>query len=537
MSNDRGVENDLKATYFPFPAPTQGAARRLGALAWCGRLGFCLLLAASLGACAAFRSYDRELERPLTFASAGRVDQAIQELTAGTRGRRDLLYRLELGELLRLKGDYAGSQKAWLAADAEVRAWEQAALLQPLRLAGLLASYAINDKLGPYEGHDYEKVLLTTRIAINHLALGDWESARVAIKQTHEREAVIAELRARQYRELEEEARRRGARLDVRELSGYPVRTIENAEVNALRNGYQASFSHYLAGFVYEALGEPSLAAAGYRQAIELQPGAPLLEEALAGLESRASSSDGRTDVLFVVETGFAPARRSQQFHLPIAAGRTWVLASVSFPILEAPTAGFAPSEIRIEGFEAAVPVPITSVELMARRALQDEMPSLMFRAFLRSAGKAVAQAQLRLKAQQEKNVAAELAAFALTVGSAVTESADERGWRTLPARISIARSRLPPGEHALTVATPGGPRSLRVHVTGRHAVVGLRFVGGSLFELTACSPGGTAEVRPAAEAPSHPPLREERSDASDSNDHGTGDLRPPGGLRGEEGF
>ena len=37
-----------------------------------------------------------------------------------------------------------------------------------------------------------------TYIALNYLAMGEYENARVAIKQTHELEAVIAELRSKE---------------------------------------------------------------------------------------------------------------------------------------------------------------------------------------------------------------------------------------------------------------------------------------------------------------------------------------------------
>ena len=121
-----------------------------------------------------------------------------------------------------------------------------------------------------------------------------------------------------------------------KELNGYPVQSIDNPEVNTLRNSYQSAFSHYLAGYVYEALGEPSLAAAGYRQAIELQPNQPLLEHALAGLDSRIAARDeGYTDVLFVVESGTAPARKSQQFNLPFPyQGTRMLIVPVSFPVI-----------------------------------------------------------------------------------------------------------------------------------------------------------------------------------------------------------
>jgi tetratricopeptide (TPR) repeat protein len=134
-------------------------------------------------------------------------------------------------------------------------------------------------------------------MALNHVALGDYDGARVAIKQAHEIEAQIAELRARQYAEVEESARKRGARTSFKELNGYPIETLDNPEVNALRNAYQSALSHYLAGFIYEALGEPSLAAPGYRLANELQPGQPLLEEARGPDERVVAPDDGMTDV------------------------------------------------------------------------------------------------------------------------------------------------------------------------------------------------------------------------------------------------
>jgi hypothetical protein len=65
-----------------------------------------------------------------------------------------------------------------------------------------------------------------------------------------------------------------------------------------------------------------------------------------------------------------------------------------------------------------------------------------------------------------------------------VTESADERGWRSLPAQIAIARARIPAGEHTIGFgATPGG-QGTRFGVSGRYAVIGLRFLGGTTFAI-----------------------------------------------------
>jgi hypothetical protein len=472
-----------------------------------------LVLALSSG-CAAFRSYDKELTATLSEASGGALDGAIRNLENHNHSKHpDLLYYLEMGELKRLKTDYPGSQAAWFAGEQRVLGWEAAAKADPARVSGAALSYIVNDKLRPYEGHDYEKVMLTTRLAMNHLAMGEWDNARVAIKRTHEREAVIAAVRSLEYEQVRAEARKRGYTPEFKDLNGYPITQIDNPEVNSLRNSYQSAISHYLAGFIYEALGEASLAAPGYRQAIELRPGVPLLEEALAGLDQRMASRDGSaTDTLFLIETGLAPAIESKEFRLPIPINDTWVLVAAALPTLRAYGALGAPGNITVDGGAPLAPVQLTSIDAMARRALQEEMPGIMLRSAIRSVAKAAAQYQAQRAARRQSkqgnhNTAAalDLAALALAVGSAATESSDERSWRSLPAQMYVARGRIPPGRHTLTIGTPDGPRSVEVNISGSHAFVGLRFLRGRLFAMVPLKGiGGAGTVqRASAPAPS----------------------------------
>src|SRR5712664_2077485 len=323
-------------------------------------------LALCLSGCAAVRSYDSELHRTLDQASSGNLDGAIRILESNNRlPDKDLLYYLELGMLQRLGSCYQESQQSWMAANARVQMLEQSVLADASNLVRGASSYLINDKLRRYEGHDYERVMLLTHIALNYLAMGDYENARVAIKQTHELEAVIAELRSKELAKVEEEARERGARTSFKELNGYPVETIDNPEVNALKNGYQSALSHYLAGFIYEALGEPSLAAAGYRLANELQPDQPVLEDALRGLDQRVGApGDGLTDVLFVIASGSAPTLRSQQFRLPIPVQDKLVVLSVSFPVLAAASMPQRSVGLTVDDGPPLSAAPVTSIDL-----------------------------------------------------------------------------------------------------------------------------------------------------------------------------
>jgi hypothetical protein len=420
-------------------------------------------------------SYDREVYGTIDQASAGNVDAAIRMLDANNRSGKDVLYYLERGMLERFAERYPQSQKSW--SDANQRIQTEIGVQEAM---GNAASYLVGDQARAYAGHDYEKVMLLTYMALNQLAVGDFDNARVAIKQTHELEAVIGELRGKQIAQVEAQARKKGARTSFKELNGYPVESIDNPAVNALKNSYQSALAHYLAGFIYEATGEPSLAAPGYRLANELQPNQPLLEEGLRGLDQRVRApDDGMTDVLFIVGTGTAPAIRSQQFRMPVFIEGRIVFVSIAAPVMAPTTFTSPPRQILLDDGRSLAITPLTSIDLMARRSLKDDMPAIMVRASVRSTANAVAQYQSQRAMSDGGNRSAVvgLAGMAISTGIALLAHADDRTWRTLPAEISIARARLPRGEHTVTLATNEGQRNARIDVKGRYAVVDLRLL------------------------------------------------------------
>ena len=438
-----------------------------------------------IAGCAATRSYDFELSGTLNAASVGDVDGAIKRLEANNaQSQKDILYFFERGMLERLRYRYDESQKAWAAAQTYIETADKRLASDMLRNA---SSYVVSDKVRVYEAHDYEKVMLLTYMVLNQLALGRYEDARVAIKQTHELEATIEQARAKALTEVQAEAKKRGATTSFKELNGYPVETIDNPEVNALKNGYQSALSHYLAGFVYESLGESSLAAPGYRLANELQPNRPALEEALRGLDQRVRAvPDGMVDVLFIVSSGAAPALRSQQFRLPVLVNDASVLIAYSFPLLMPALFDDTPTGIVIGGAQHVPLTPLTNVDLMARRSLKDDMPGIMLRATVRATTTAMLQYQAQHNRSSDAAAAAAIAAFTAT---ALLQTADDRTWRSLPAQVSIARVRLPPGVHDVTLQSAfSGEQRVRISVSGRYAVIDFRVLARQLFVH---APGG----------------------------------------------
>lgn len=433
------------------------------------------VLTLTLSGCSAMRSYDDELKQTINLVGQGQVDQALtQHESNNTGGDFDLLYYLERGELLRLKNQYKDSAAAWMLADQKVNEWENEAKIRAGAVLENAGAVMINDKTRRYDGHDYEKVMLSTQLALDHLLSGDWNAARTEIKKTHEREAVIAEINAKDAEELEQESKEKGITTTFKDLNGYPVETLNSAEVTALKNGYQSAFSHYLAGFVYEALSEPGLASPGYRQAIELQPNIKILEDGLATLETRPSlRRPTETDVLFVVESGTAPALSSVTIPVPVIVSNLGVIP-ISFPVLHSdPTHTLQPSSIGIDGKDNLPLAAVTSLDAMSKRALRDDMPGIIVRGIVRAAAKTMSQ-----KALMDQGGGAAIAGIALNVANVITESADERTWRTLPATISIGRATLPSGKHDIVI----GNSKQSVDVQGSHAIVVTRLLGNHAY-------------------------------------------------------
>ena len=463
---------------------------------WSNRAGWLAVLL--LSGCANMASHDKLSGEVQASNTAGGPAAALKTLEASATtddARKALLYNMERGELLRQNKQYKDSTAAWLMADAKVNEWENLAKTDPSRLLGLVGASLISERLKPYEGQDYEKVWLTTRLALNRIAENDWDNARVDIKRTHEREAVIAELRSKETAAAEAEAKAKGAQVNTKEVNGYPVESLNDPEVLKLKNGYQNALSHYLAGFLYEVLNEGGLAAPGYRKAIELKPDSVVLEEGLRGLDDRTSFTHRRrqrlTDVLFVLESGTAPARKPINFTLPVPVAGRLNSISVSYPVIE-PSRLAGPSAVTL-GDVTIKAAAVADLNVMARRALKDEMPGTMMRGVVRAVAKGAVQDEVQKRAGP-------LGGLISTVVSATTEQADDRIWRTLPGVVSVARGYLPAGQHRLLV--DGRDTGQVVNVSGQYMLVPVQLVGGGVTVGQATSFGQLAQSAPVA-APS----------------------------------
>ncbi|SBT03771.1 conserved exported hypothetical protein [Candidatus Accumulibacter aalborgensis] len=476
-----------------------------------------LVPVAILSGCAGnpMRSYDSELKATVTLVKTGQLQQALDgieknntsmfaskkdEKTAaggkhanGTLDNKDILYFLEKGEILNLQNNYVEGRDTWLQADEYVRTWEDEYKTNPSKLLGDVGSYLVSDRVRRYDGQDYEKVSLSTELTLNHIMLGDFDSARIEMKKTFEREKLIESFREKEYDKLKEEGEKQHISADTKQLSekGYPMADLDTPDVRNLKNGFQNAFAHYLAGYFFEVTGEYSLAEPGYRNALALQPNSKLINDGLKRVGKRKPGVN-ESDVLFVIESGFAPAWKSVTIPIPIPTGKSMVVTPLSFPVIKAEDKGFVPPSVNAGGKELPVET-LVNIDAMARRLLKDQLPGIMLRTVVRAVAKSVAQ-------DQAQKGGLMLGAI-VTIAAVATEQADERAWRTLPERISVARATLPYGKLPVEFQSGKGVYRTEVNIGNRFTVVPIRLTGGAVYmgkqNVVNSSWSGVAESQP----------------------------------------
>ncbi|MEI7430613.1 MAG: hypothetical protein WCL27_09165, partial [Betaproteobacteria bacterium] len=259
---------------------------------------------------------------------------------------------------------------------------------------------------------------------------------------------------------------------EVKKLDGYPMDELDTPEVRELKNGFQNAFAHYLAGYFFEVTDESSLAEPGYRNALQLAPGKAIIQKALEEIGTRRAVP-GESDVLFVIETGFAPSIDSLNIPIPIPRQRGTIITQLSFPVVKPVGRVRVPPTLTIDGNPLPVET-LTNTDTMARRLLKDQMPGIILRTVIRAGFKAVVQDQA-----EKAHWIAGLIAKAVTV---TTEQADDRSWRTLPEKISVVRASLPHGRHTIEFQTNAGTYRTDMEASGRFTIVPIRLTGAAVY-------------------------------------------------------
>ena len=427
---------------------------------------------------------------------------------------KNTLYYLEMGEVQRLQGpaQIPSSTENLLIADQQVEQWERATSDKLKRSFSDMSSYVLSEGFSSnYDPKPYEVSYLSQTIALNHLAQGRWNDAMVEAKKMAQREKVIEELIqskvvavSRTEQEQQNNRNTKGATSRIQDINGYPINLLDDEETRSLKNSYQNPGAYYLSGFIHESQGEASLAAPGYRLAIELRPSVSFFKTSIAKLDTNIANQRKKSfaDTLIIIDTGYIPKITPQRISQSFNFGGSPKLVTLTLPSIEKSTERYTPTFVQL-GDRVANPELVASIDSMARKNLQDEMTGYVLRASSRALVSLAAQYAADQSAQQaarrnnqnnqNNNAAVIIGAIAGMItgyGLQAINVTDVRHWSTLPAQTYMARMGLPIGPTVLKFTLPSGViQSQTVNLVGGYNVVYIRMFRNKASVLTSNDP------------------------------------------------
>lgn len=445
------------------------------------------LTAVSLIACAnnPFRSYKNDSDKMLS--AINRSNTPVAATAFGDQSDPDILFHMEYAIYLRMISNYTLSDlelsKAQKVVDKWVFSWKNTT---GGTIANTTTQMLLNDNATDYQPKGYEKTMLSTYRALDHIDNNNWDNARVEIKKMYEAEQAIANYNQAMYMKAEADAKKRQSNAKATQiytsiLQKYNFSDINSPQVLALKNSYQSAFSHYLAGFVFEALNEPSLSRPGYLKSGQLAPLNKLPQQSIDNIDRGNVVKPGYANVLIIQEVGHAPQIQSQQFPLIIPMnirGRTcYANINLFFPTL-------VPDKVTNHDFYYSIDGKTQNQELfnnfdlMAARNLHDIMPHIIERnivSALRNIGTSVAGCSAGGTGGDLLNIASILTGILL-------DHADERTWVLLPSKVYLNRVQLPLGNHTFNIVVNGKSYNKTFALYAPYQIIDMRILGNQFF-------------------------------------------------------
>jgi uncharacterized protein len=378
-----------------------------------------LLLVATLSGCATYTDWVGHMEADI---SRGQPDKALEVLEKHASGKKDeVLYLLNRATLLRMAGDYEGSNAAFEAAKAMI------SRLSAISVSEQGSALTVNDMMRSYTGDYYEQVLIHVFEAMNYLALNRPDDARV--------EALQLDVKLKQHGD---------------------------------DSNYEDGFARYLTGIIYEDLGEWDDAMIAYRQAYDAyrrypeqlhMPVPQQLKRDLIRLADKVGLDDEAKryretfdiksvdqipghdgEVVFVLNTGLAPLKRSIEIRAVTESGQ---LVTVSMPAYEERRPTVTAARVSVDGDTGTTDL-MENVDSLAMDALEKQKPQILARA--------IARAVIKTRTSKEVDSRNDALGLVVNLANTITDRADTRSWSTLPNRICLARLPVTAGRHRVQV-------------------------------------------------------------------------------------
>jgi hypothetical protein len=426
---------------------------------------FLLILCVLLAGCNAPKSHletfnkrftNSEMEKSLEFARS--------KIGKGTNpGGEDLLWTLQLGAVERLRQNYRKSNEYFDNSEDMLKYFDF-----QNKTVDSAASVAVNENIVPYLGEEYDGIMVNTYKALNFMALGDNDLARVEFNRALDRQRRAKEAFAEEIAKTKEQLDKRKGK-----EGSLARQSAENPEVQKLiarrypgLDAFEAypdfvnPFTTYMAGVFFNLVGDPTKAVTFLKESAGMVPENKYIGEDLALAENVLDGRAVLKDTAWVVfENGLGPVKEEFRVDLPLFVATDKVkYVGIALPklVFRQP----ASSNLSIRAGDTTYSTQmVANMDRVIQTEFKKDFQGILTRAIISATAKAVAQ----YATQKNEDSSAQLASLLVAAYSYATTAADVRIWTTLPKNFQVARFGIP--ENRKIHITPAGLGSFEVEI------------------------------------------------------------------------
>ncbi len=368
----------------------------------------------------------------------------------------DLLWSMQAAYLERMKQNYRQSNDYFDKSENALNFFDH-----QNKLADSVAATAVNDNIVPYLGEEYDGIMINTYKAINFMALGQNDLARVEFNRALDRQRRAVENFSNEIQKLKKE-------LDTTEKENkqHVEKTLENPEIQNLiagkypaLNEFQAypdfvnPFTTYIAGVYFVLIEENEKAVDLFKKSFGMVGDNRYIAEDLAAVEGLLNDQKKLQNTLWVIfENGMGPVKKEFRIDLPLFIATEKVkYAGIALPKLEFREQAYPYLHIKADGQDYKTQV-VADMDRIIQTEFKKDFNGILTRAIISATAKAVAQYAL----EEQSSNAGSLASIGMAIYSFATTAADVRIWTTLPKDFQVARMPIP-SEKLIIIEPPEG--------------------------------------------------------------------------------
>ncbi len=388
----------------------------------------------------------------------------------------DVLWSLQIGSIDRIEKNYVQSTEMFDSCETMMTHFDA----ENSGVGHTVGAVTVNENIVPYTGQVYDGVMVNTYKALNFMATGHYDLARVEFNRALDRQRRAKETFNKEIQKQKDEISADENSENVQKSIDSPDLKQKLEEVYPSLYNFSVypdfvnPFATYMAGLFFLIEGDYSKSVDLLKESAGMMPENTMILQDLDVVNQVLSGGDAIEPTVWVIfENGLGPVKEEFRIDLPLFIFTDNVrYVGIALPKLAFRQAASPYLEAKT-GSTTAKTQLIADMDRVIQTEFKKDFKGILTRAIISTTAKATAQYAL------EKNSNSSWAAVAMAVYSFVTTAADVRIWTALPKDIQAARLPMPKNGRLMVFGPTLAPISVKI-TDCNYAIVYVRMISAS---------------------------------------------------------